>query len=189
MNDEEQPLLWHQVGAFRELLHEGSALLGEVLMFTRNAEASLAALEREKVALEAERHELRTAKEEAMASLTMERERTRRLEQEVVVLGEELENTRTKVGEGEEKAGEAVNRLRETLELLRERNTDLERQIASLREPPQAVEVREPEISPRQLAELQAELDRTRQILAGERLRRNRAIELIKPRTLQESHA
>lgn len=184
MNDDEQPLLWHQVGAFRELLHEGSALLGEVLVFTRNAEASLAALEREKVALETERLELRTTREEALASLSLERERTRRLEEEVLALSAELESTRAKAGEGE-KTGEAVNRLRETLELLRERNTDLELQIATLREPPQPVMVREPEISPRQIAELQAELDRTRQILASERLRRNRAIELIKPRAPQ----
>lgn len=58
LESEPVPSLWHQLEAFRELLQEGQRLLGEVLVFTRNAELSADTLQREKSQLDAEREAL-----------------------------------------------------------------------------------------------------------------------------------
>lgn len=144
----DDPLLWHQVAALRELLQEGAELLGQVLKFTRTAEELLATREEEKAAQEQKLRELLEERDRAHAELAKARETLERQHQASAEKGRlleaEIQSLRAqtvRVENVEELGGEEVERRRA----------------------------------------LETELERTRLMLAGERLRRNRAISLIRP--------
>lgn len=114
--------LWTQVEALRELLQEGSILLGDVLEFTRSASLALTTVEEERQRLDLEAAAMRTALAEARQRIL------------------ELEQTLLEQEHSSQKAGD-----------------------------------------PTRVHSLEEELRLTRILLLGERRRRDRAMELIRP--------
>ena len=177
--------MWQQVDAFRELLQEGGQLLAEVLRFTRNAEESLATLDRERKALEREREALSQSSERACREVQFANEQLRMQQEELVLLRERLSHNEAEQGllnrleagrsrtlqkalrETEDRAG----RLEEELKQAREGGLSLQPEMVE-----EAVLLDEARVKC-----LENELEQTRLVLASERLRRNRAISLIRP--------
>jgi SMC interacting uncharacterized protein involved in chromosome segregation len=181
------------VEAFRDLLHRGGHLLGEVLVFTRSAEGALAALELEKMALDSQRQQLederyRAHAEAEKALLQMEAQRA-----ELATMREELERTRREMGECQTQQSAGAKWLESNLEESRRQQHRLEAELQRMRiqematQPLTAHADKLAQLEGR-LRSTEVELEQTRGILLGERERRNRAICLIKPAPGTVSH-
>ena len=187
---EPEPCLWHQVDAFRELLQEGGQLLGEVLLFTRNAEEALAALDHEKAALDREREALREEKEKACREVSFAFEQLKAQEAELIRLRSILASAEADQHQLTQTESALSRSLQKALRETERRVEDLEEQLRQAQQPQliHAIEQVEETTSEEatRLQSLQHELEQTRLILAGERLRRNRAISLIRPNAKKE---
>lgn len=135
--------------AFRDLLKQGEKLLGEVLIFTRNAEHSLSFIEQERMRLEAERVQLQ--EERLLCGRDLENT-------SLQLLAREKENARLCHELAEQQARQQARELSST--------TDIRQQLQHME---------------KRLCATEEELRLTRDVLNGERQRRNRAIELIRP--------
>jgi hypothetical protein len=186
-----EPGLWQQVDAFRELLQEGGQLLSEVLLFTKSAEESLAMLDREKQALDREREALRQEREQACREVELATSQLHLQQEELAVLREKLAANEVRL-ELQERVGAGHDRsLQKALCEAEERARSLEEELRSTRAQqalPERICVEEPnQPEEARLRSLENELEQTRLILASERLRRNRAISLIRPSAGQEA--
>lgn len=180
--------------AFRDLIRHGNALLGEVVVYCRQAESAVTQLASDKQEVDRVRAELEAARERAgaeadaaraaMAQVDVQRRELEAMRAELVNAKAEMETFQR----GQTRDAEA---LEKSLREAKEQQVRLEDELRRVRT--QAASARAMDSRLSQLDGIEArlrttelELTETRLALENERSRRDRAIALIKPKQVDE---
>lgn len=180
--------------AFRDLIRHGNALLGEVVVYCRQAESAVTQLASDKQEVDRVRAELEAARERAgaeadaaraaMAQVDVQRRELEAMRAELVNAKAEMETFQR----GQTRDAEA---LEKSLREAKEQQVRLEDELRRVRT--QATSARAMDSRLAQLDGIEArlrttelELTETRLALENERSRRDRAIALIKPKQVDE---
>jgi chromosome segregation ATPase len=172
--------LTERVEAFQDLLQHGHALLGEVLAFAQNAENALAQLSADQAALDTARQQVEGERQRAEAAL-QQVEQQRAL---LATMRDEMERTRREMEASHELQSASAQQLEQALVESRRQQKALETELTryrSKKEDASQVTNRTAAFAEmqRKLAQVQAELNITRKTLDEERLRRNRALDML----------
>jgi predicted nucleic acid-binding Zn-ribbon protein len=180
--------------AFRDLIRHGNALLGEVVVYCRQAESAVTQLASDKQEVDRMRTELEAARERAGAEADAARAAMAQVDvqrRELEAMRAELIKARTDmeaVQRGQSRDAEA---LESSLRQAKEQQVRLEDELTRVRA--QAASSKAMHSRLAQLDGIQArlrttelELAETRLALENERSRRDRAIALIKPKQVDE---
>ena len=175
-----EPKLTERVEAFQDLLQHGHVLLGEVLAFAQNAENALAQLSADQAALDTARQQVEGERQRAEAAL-QQVEQQRAL---LATMRDEMEHTRREMETSHELQSAGAQQLEQALAESRRQQKALETELTryrSKKEDASQVTNRTAAFAEmqRKLAQVQAELNITRQTLDEERLRRNRALDML----------
>jgi len=175
-----EPKLTERVEAFQDLLQHGHVLLGEVLAFAQNAENALAQLSADQAALDTARQQVEGERQRAEAAL-QQVEQQRAL---LATMRDEMEHTRREMETSHELQSASAQQLEQALAESRRQQKALETELTryrSKKEDASQVTNRTAAFAEmqRKLAQVQAELNITRKTLDEERLRRNRALDML----------
>jgi chromosome segregation ATPase len=175
-----EPKLTERVEAFQDLLQHGHVLLGEVLAFTQNAENALAQLSADQAALDTARQQVEGERQRAEAAL-QQVEQQRAL---LATMRDEMERTRREMETSHELQSASAQQLEQALAESRRQQKALETELTryrSKKEDASQVTNRTAAFAEmqRKLTQVQAELNITRKTLDEERLRRNRALDML----------
>jgi chromosome segregation ATPase len=175
-----EPRLTERVEAFQDLLQHGHALLGEVLAFAQNAENALAQLSADQAALDTARQQVDGERQRAEAAL-QQVEQQRAL---LATMRDEMERTRREMEASHELQSASAQQLEQALVESRRQQKALETELTRYRSKKEdAGQVTNRTAAfvemQRKLAQVQAELNITRKTLDEERLRRNRALDML----------
>ena len=175
-----EPKLTERVEAFQDLLQHGHVLLGEVLAFAQNAENALAQLSADQAALDTARQQVEGERQRAEAAL-QQVEQQRAL---LAAMRDEMERTRREMETSHELQSAGAQQLEQALAESRRQQKTLEMELTRYRakqEDANQVTNRTAAFAEmqRKLAQVQAELNTTRKTLDEERLRRNRALDML----------
>lgn len=178
--------------AFRALIRQGNALLGEVVVYCREAEAAVGQLAAEKATLDRARSEVQAARAQATAdantaALAMEQVEAQRAE--LGLMREELSRARSEMTAARASQNGVAEALERSLQDARQRQTELEAELDRVRSQgvsAHAIETRLVQIEQMEsrLRAAERELSDARRALQDERGRRDRAIALIKPKAV-----
>jgi chromosome segregation ATPase len=179
-----------RLDAFRELIRHGNTLLGEVLVYCRDAEAALNQIAAEKQENDHVRSELEEARQRATSEANAVRDAMAQAEtqrRELAEMRKELVAARAAVTTFEQTQAAAATGLEQRLREAKEQQARLEAELQRVQA--QAASTRTLDAQLQQVDGMQAklraterELTETRRALESERGRRDRAIALIKPR-------
>lgn len=181
-----------RLDAFRELIRHGNLLLGEVIAYCRDAEAVITQLAAEKQDFDRLRNEIEDAKARAdreaqAAQVALGQVESQR--RELVAMRTELLKARGELDEFERSQSAGAEKLERSLAEARQQQTQLEQELERVRT--QAASTRAIDARLVQIEQMESklrvterELADTRRALEDERSRRDRAIALIKPRSV-----
>ena len=175
-----EPRLTERVEAFQDLLQHGHALLGEVLAFAQNAENALAQLSADQAALDTARQQVEGERQRAEAAL-QQVEQQRAL---LATMRDEMERTRREMEASHELQSASAQQLEQALVESRRQQKALETELTRYRSKKEDASQATNRTAAfaeiqRKLAQVQAELNITRKTLDEERLRRNRALDML----------
>lgn len=178
--------------AFRALIRQGNALLGEVVVYCREAEAAVGQLAAEKATLDRARSEVQAARAQATADANTAARAMEQVEAQRAELGlmrEELSRARSEMTAARASQNGVAEALERSLQDARQRQTELEAELDRVRSQgvsAHAIETRLVQIEQMEsrLRAAERELSDARRALQDERGRRDRAIALIKPKAV-----
>jgi len=175
-----EPRLAERVEAFQDLLQHGHALLGEVLAFAQNAENALAQLSADQAALDSARQQVEGERQRAEAAL-QQVEQQRAL---LATMRDEMEHTRREMETSHELQSAGAQQFEQALAESRRQQKALETELIRYRAKKEDASQATHRTAAfaemqRKLAQVQAELNITRKTLDEERLRRNRALDML----------
>jgi hypothetical protein len=176
------------------LIRHGNALLGEVVVYCRDAEAALNQLAAEKQDLDRTRAEVHEARKRADADAEAARSAMAQVDaqrRELAAMKDELVQARSEIQQFQETQQRGAKALEQSLVDAKQQQRQLEQELQRVRA--QAATSRTIDSRLGQLDQMEArlrvterELADTRQALEQERSRRDRAIALIKPRQISD---